>query len=160
MKRDILNIKQLLDQYFEGQTSLQEEQILRNYFQQEDVDESLTEYKPMFDFFNEERVLNSIEENEVEIPGKVKFLRMGKVWFSRFSIGIAASIMLFFGVKFAFFNQKKEVSGQSIVYVDGKKFTDRKTIRSQTLNTLEAISESEDDVIASQIDILDSFNDF
>jgi hypothetical protein len=44
--------------------------------------------------------------------------------------------------------------------MDGKKFTDMNTIWSQTLNVLEVISESEDDVIASQIDILDSFNDF
>ncbi|GHU88129.1 hypothetical protein FACS1894155_02380 [Bacteroidia bacterium] len=160
MKRDKFNIKQLLDLYFEGQTSLQEEQILRDYFKRDDIDESLTEYKPMFDFFNEERILNSMEENKIKIPDKIGHSTGRKIWFSRISIGIAASVILFFGIKLTFFNQKKDTSEQSIVYVDGKKFTDMNTIWFQTLNTLEIISESDDDVIASQIDILDSFNDF
>lgn len=160
MKRDKFNIKQLLDLYFEGQTSLQEEQILRDYFQRNDIDESLMEYKPMFDFFNEEGILNSMEGDEIKIPDKIGYSTARKIWFNRISMSIAASAILFFGIKLTFFNQKKDTSEQSIVYVDGKKFTDKNTIWFQTLNTLEAISELEDDVIASQIDILDSFNDF
>ncbi len=154
------NIKQLLDKYFEGLTSLQEEQTLRNYFRQDNIDESLLEFKPMFDFFNEERELVMIEENETITPEQNNRPGIKRIWFNRICIGIAASIILLIGIKFTFFNQQKDVQTQSIVYVDGKKFTDIKTIQSQTLNTLEVISESEDEVIATQIDILDSFNDF
>ncbi|MDR1370527.1 MAG: hypothetical protein LBJ72_10475 [Dysgonamonadaceae bacterium] len=154
------NIKQLLDKYFEGQTSLQEERCLRNYFRQDNVDKSLTEFKPMFDFLNEERKIAMIEVNETIISKQINRPKIKKIRFSRICIGTAATVMLCLGVKFTFFNQQKETSVQSIVYVDGKKFTDLKTIRLQTLNTLEVISESEDDVIATQIDILNSFNDF
>ena len=162
MKTDKINIKQLLDKYFEGKTSLQEEQTLRNYFRQDNIDESLLEFKPMFDFFNAERELTMLEENEtIVIPEQTNRPKRNKILFSRISIGIAASFMLFLSIKFTFFNQQKDVLTQSIVYVDGKKFTDVKTIKSQTLNTIEAIIyESEDDIISSQIDILNSFNDF
>ena len=160
MKTDKINIKQLLDKYFEGQTSLQEEQSLRNYFRQENIDESLLEFKPMFDFFNEERESAMIDEHETIIPEQSNRPKTIKIWFNRISIGIAASVVLLLGAKFMFFNQEKEILSQSIVYVDGKKFTDMNTIQLQTLNAIEAIYESEDDVISSQIDILNSFNDF
>ena len=160
MKTDKNNIKQLLDKYFEGQTSLQEEQTLRNYFRQDNIDESLMEFKPMFDFFNEERESAMIDEYETTIPEQTNRSKIRKILFSRVSIGIAASFILLLGIKFTFFNQEKEILSQSIVYVDGKKFTDIKTIQSQTLNTIDAIYESEDDIINLQIDILESFNDF
>ena len=160
MKTDKINIKQLLDKYFEGQTSLQEEQSLRNYFRQDNIDESLLEFKPMFDFFNEERESAMIDEYETIIPEQSNRPKTIKIWFSRISVGIAASVVLLLGAKFMFFNQEKEILSQSIVYVDGKKFTDINTIQSQTLNAIEAIYESVDDVISSQIDILNSFNDF
>ena len=160
MKTDKINIKQLLDKYFEGQTSLQEEQSLRNYFRQKNIDESLLEFKPMFDFFNEERESAMIDEHETIIPEQSNRPKTIKIWFNRISIGIAASVVLLLGAKFMFFNQEKEIFSQSIVYVDEKKFTDMNTIQLQTLNAIEAIYESEDDVISSQIDILNSFNDF
>ncbi len=159
MKTNKINIEQLLEKYFEGQTSLQEEQTLRNYFSQDNVDESLMEYKPMFEFFNEERALID-ETDHKKLLDHSQRSTGRKIWLSRLSIGVAASIILFFGVKMTFFNQQKVNPAQSIVYVDGKKFTDIKTIQSQTLNTLQTISESDDDVIATQIDMLDSFNDF
>lgn len=160
MKIDKNYTKQLLDNYFEGQTSLQEEQYLRNYFRRDDIDESLMEYKPMFDFFNDEREMTMIEENNVIELNTTKRPTSRRIWIYRVGTGVAASIMLFLGVKFAFFNQQKDTQTQSIVYIDGKKFTDMKTIQLQTLDALENISESSDDIIETQIDILNSFNDF
>ncbi|MDN3723744.1 hypothetical protein QRD02_05075 [Aequorivita sp. SDUM287046] len=42
------NIKKLLDAYFEGMTSLEEEKILRDYFTQQTVADALVQYKPIF----------------------------------------------------------------------------------------------------------------
>mgnify|MGYP003663889856 CR=1 FL=1 len=41
-------IERLLDSYFEGQTSLEEEKILKNYFLNENVADHLIQYKPIF----------------------------------------------------------------------------------------------------------------
>lgn len=45
---DYKYIEQLLERYFQCETSLQEEQILRAFFAQDDVPEALAEYVPMF----------------------------------------------------------------------------------------------------------------
>lgn len=45
------NVKQLLGKYFEGETSLQEEQQLRSYFASDTVDEEFEEYASLFGAF-------------------------------------------------------------------------------------------------------------
>jgi len=46
------NIEQLLEKYDNGETSLNEEQQLRDYFAQEEVAPHLESYKVMFQYFN------------------------------------------------------------------------------------------------------------
>ena len=41
-------MEQLLDKYFDGETSLQEESRLREYFRRADVPEALQPYQPLF----------------------------------------------------------------------------------------------------------------
>ena len=50
-----VEIKLLLDKYFEGDTSLWEEQRLRDYFSSKTVDKELVEYAPLFQYFKTER---------------------------------------------------------------------------------------------------------
>lgn len=45
---DYKYIEQLLESYFAGETSLQEEQILHAFFSQEQVPQSLAQYQPLF----------------------------------------------------------------------------------------------------------------
>lgn len=52
---DFKMIKSLLDKYFEGETSLQEEALLQQYFRGSDVHPSLQSYQPMFRLFDQER---------------------------------------------------------------------------------------------------------
>ena len=53
MKKE--EVKILLEKYFEGETSLQEEILLSEYFNGENVDTELTSYRPMFQFFKVEK---------------------------------------------------------------------------------------------------------
>ena len=46
---DYKYIEQLLERYWEGETTLQEEAILRAFFSQEDVPANLMKYKSLFD---------------------------------------------------------------------------------------------------------------
>ena len=43
-----MKIEELIDRYFEGQTSCEEERELRSFFTQENVPESLQVYRPLF----------------------------------------------------------------------------------------------------------------
>lgn len=74
---DYKYIEQLVERYFQCETSLQEEQILRAFFAQNDVPEALAEYVPMFRGFEAEaelgldetfdqKMLAMIEEAESE----------------------------------------------------------------------------------------------
>ena len=76
---DYRYIRQLLERYWKGETTLEEEQILRTFFIQKDIPEDMEVYRPLFAYESEEvktdvldaafdeRVLASIEE-----PAKVK----------------------------------------------------------------------------------------
>lgn len=48
---DYKHIKAMLERYFQGNSSLQEEEQLRQYFQQADVQPELKQYQALFHFF-------------------------------------------------------------------------------------------------------------
>jgi hypothetical protein len=54
-----VEIKILLEKYFEGETSLWEEQQLRDYFSSQTIDAELVEYAPLFQYFKTERAEKS-----------------------------------------------------------------------------------------------------
>jgi hypothetical protein len=47
---DYKYIEQLLERYWNNQTTLEEERILQSFFSQEDVPASLMQYKPLFEY--------------------------------------------------------------------------------------------------------------
>lgn len=50
---ELVNIEKLIEKYENAETSLQEEQLLKEYFQQDSVPAHLLEYKAMFNYFDE-----------------------------------------------------------------------------------------------------------
>ena len=52
---DYAKIELLLEKYWEGETSIQEETVLREYFNQPNVAEGLKEIQPMFQYFQQEK---------------------------------------------------------------------------------------------------------
>ena len=98
-------IKALLDKYWEGESSLQEEQQLREYFAQEVIDEEFRAFKPMFQFFKqeqdaylngdfEERLSQKLKEHKEETPKQAKVIR--------FLARAAAVAAIFLAVIFAY----------------------------------------------------------
>lgn len=140
------DIDNILEKYFEGESSLEEEKMLRNYFSQDEIEEHHKMYVPMFNFFTEER------QGTISTTQKKKRLPL-YVW-----ISIAASLLLLLTVKSVYTNLENEAS-RSLVYIDGKRITNIQTINSEALTSLENISEMDEDVVDSQIGILDSFTD-
>jgi hypothetical protein len=84
------NIENLLEKYENGETSLKEEQVLKNYFTSDTVAPHLEMYKPMFDYF----LVNQQEQFTKDVPLKTKRIFDYK-W-----ISVAAVAVLMLGVYF------------------------------------------------------------
>lgn len=91
---ELHNIKQLLEKYFEGETSLQEEKELKNYFSSENIASELMPYKSMFGYFSNEKTTESKKEIVLEKKSN-----------SRKWLGMVASIVILLGIGFTFLKQ-------------------------------------------------------
>jgi hypothetical protein len=86
------NIEALLEKYENGETSLKEEQALKNYFSQETVAPHLEIYKPMFAYF----LVNQQEQFTKDVPLNTKKVVNYK-W-----ISVAAAVaVLILGIHFS-----------------------------------------------------------
>ena len=85
------NIDKLLEKYENGETSLKEEQVLKNYFSGDNVAPHLEHYKPMFVYF----LGNQQEQFTKDLPLKTK----NKFNYKWLSVAAVAVIML--GVYFS-----------------------------------------------------------
>lgn len=156
------DIKTWIEKYFEGLTSLDEEQKLRDYFRQENIPQDLEMYKALFQYFTSERDVGNviagikseaIREKEITSSQATRndgnrfslFLRWG-------SVAAAACLLLFISLRL-FLNEPET----SQAYIDGKKYTDIELIRTETLKSLENLSEGSEDAYSSQIEALETF---
>lgn len=88
------DIRLLLDRFMAGETSLEEEALLGEWFRQHpDVSDDLKEYQMMFGYFDEGMPLDYEAENHVEDAHPKTKARMRRLWLP---IGMAASIALLF----------------------------------------------------------------
>jgi uncharacterized membrane protein YukC len=150
MKKDKKQIESLIEKYFEGLTSLKEEQSLRDYFQQETIAQELEIYRPMFQFF-------SSEQGAVHrVPTVVH--RVPITLYRWIGIAVAACLILMIGLKFSFDTQKT-LPKTSQAYIDGKKYTNIERIQMEVIKSLEGFSEGDEEIYSPQIEALDFFLD-
>ena len=136
--------------YFEGLTSLKEEQELRDYFQSENIPKEWKMYQPFFRFFSEEQA--AMQDKQV-FPHKDKVNKRGlSLFYWGINSAAVACLLLFFGLKFTQNTQK-----ESWEYINGKKHTDIEQIRTEILKTLENFSDENQNVYTSQIEVLELF---
>jgi len=102
-------IRQLLEKYFEGESTLAEENLLREFFKCDDVPADLKAEQNYFRFFSyskcvpdpsadfEDRILTAIDDTEVK-SGKRKLYTILS--------GVAAALLLVAGFYSIFFNER------------------------------------------------------
>ena len=89
-----VKIENLLEKYFQGETSIAEENELRNYFSSLNVAQHLEQYKPLFGYFS----LAKEPQFKHEIPLQSK--KRTVAWLS-----IAASVVVLLGIgTYAYYN--------------------------------------------------------
>lgn len=102
-------IEILLEKYFEGETSIAEENELKAYFSSADVAQHLEHYKAMFGYFSSAKE----QKFEQQIPLKSKKLQVA--WLS-----VAASVVILLGM-FTFYNRNISHSEDLGTYNDPEK---------------------------------------
>lgn len=83
-------IEKLIDRYLEAETTVKEEERLRDYFVSGDVAPHLQQYAPMFTYFSQAK--------EESFTGKITYTSGRKKVYSW--IAVAASILILLGVVF------------------------------------------------------------
>jgi|SRR5690606_30419793 len=87
---ELHKIEDLLEKYFQGETTIAEENELKSYFSSSDVAQHLEQYRPMFSYFSHAGKLTS--ERELPIKPRKHYAE----WLS-----IAASVVVLIGLAFA-----------------------------------------------------------
>jgi len=91
-------IEKILVKYFEGETSLSEERMLREFFQQDDVPAHLVELKEQFELYEEESHEELPDDFNETLFGEIDKQERGRKHSRRTTIyyisGVAASILI------------------------------------------------------------------
>ena len=97
-------IEILIEKYFQGETSIAEENELKNYFSSSDVAQHLEQYQPIFGYFSQAK----LHRFTPEIPLQSK--KRNVAW-----ISIAASVVILLSVgTFTYFNDNTANANQDL----------------------------------------------
>lgn len=119
-----MRIRTLTERFFDGETSLAEEQELYRLFREGDVPEDLKQYKELFAGFD-----------SIRLPQQKNSRRN---W--RQAIGIAASVLVLFAIGTMLL--AKQSNDECVAYIYGEKCTDKAIVMQQmeaTLNDMGSI---------------------
>jgi hypothetical protein len=92
-------IENILEKYFQGETTIAEENQLKEYFSSSNVAQHLEQYKPMFGYFSQVKQQKSTQT----IPLKTK--KRNVAWLS-----IAASAVVLLGIGTYFYVSEKDTA--------------------------------------------------
>ncbi|KAF2513729.1 hypothetical protein EYY60_05740 [Flavobacterium zhairuonense] len=92
-------IENILEKYFQGDTTIAEEKELKEYFSSPNVAQHLEQYKPMFGYFSQVKQQKSTQE----IPLQTK--KRNVAWLS-----IAASAVVLLGIGTYFFASQEKTT--------------------------------------------------
>ncbi len=134
-----MNIQEVVDRYFAGCSSVEDERFLKSYFANEkQVADEFKYLKPLFDYINDEAEALKIYD-EVKAIGvaddKVGSTKIRKTVFAISSI--AASLVI--GM-FILFGNLKNNGDKSYVWIDGKKTTKPETVTKYFENSIDNVA--------------------
>lgn len=104
-------IRALLEKYWQGETSLEEEKELKSFFASSQIPDEFIPFQPLFNYFDE--AVSVAMESEVQTPVQTPIIRSINL---RKIISIAASIAIFAIVFFA--QQDDRQAQQTYAYED------------------------------------------
>ncbi|MDL2222771.1 hypothetical protein LJB98_01570 [Bacteroidales bacterium OttesenSCG-928-M11] len=144
MNRDIIDV--YLEKYMAGDSSREEEELLRNYFRSADVEPELKFYQALFAYTDSER--DTLKKTKLSARTLYRSFRY-------FAAAAAACLVLTVGLLYFTRSEKPNIS-HSYAYVDGKIYTDADFVGQCALEALINLDEEDSEIISSQIEIINS----
>jgi hypothetical protein len=149
MKKDYERMEELIERFFEGQTSNKEEQELYAFFSDENIPEHLTSCRQVFAYFESgakeedaasKLFLNANNANNTNSRKYYTVDKNKKIWAS-----IAASILLLISFGIYHFAQEKEYNPYEGSYIirNGVKITDPKIVIPEIEKTIDEMVQQE-----------------
>lgn len=144
---ELSRVKILVDKYFDGLTSLEEEQELRRYFAQtESIPEEYQVVKMMLGTFD--TLSHETPNREVNVHANIKrrkTFRLNMKWVASAAAAAAAAILVGVAITLAPNSRNMEVSTETtpayICYVNGVKVEDDKVAYAEANRILGSLSE-------------------
>ncbi|MFB9077104.1 hypothetical protein ACFFLS_03320 [Flavobacterium procerum] len=99
---ELNNIENLLEKYFQGETSTAEEKILKEYFSSPDVAQHLEQYKPLFAYFS--------QAGEPKFTSEITLANSHNQKRKTAWLSIAAAAVLFLGIGTFFYVSEDNTS--------------------------------------------------
>jgi len=116
-------IELLLEKYFQGETSIAEENELKNYFSSLNVAQHLEQYKPMFGYFSHAKEQQFVQQ----VPLQTK--KRNVAWLS-----VAASVVVLLGIgTYAYVNSNNVAQNQNLGTYDDPEVAFRETQKALAL---------------------------
>lgn len=131
--------KELLEKYWNCETSLEEEEMLRRYFQQEDIPPELSRYRDLFGYFSGERAKELNGEFDARILGMLATKKGSRhrIFSILYKVAAAVLLILSFVVINDRFIQVKDQAKQIV----GDTFDDPEKALQETRRVLMFMSE-------------------
>lgn len=141
-----MKIDDLLEKYFEGETTCEEERQLRHFFATDDVPERLAIYRPLFACIDQEAeavkadkpAFGTIQSNGRHRPTR----RVRRLYY--FTTGIAATLLLCIGL--AKLIRPANDIASSYVIIDGKYYDDPRLVQAKALEALDNVSFTDEEL--------------
>lgn len=93
------NIRQLLEKYFDGETSIEDERILKDYFSSDAVAPEFSEYKDLFGFYSAEKKHTSTRRFSIKKEANIRQV-----------LSVAASVVVVVGIGFMLLKTQPETN--------------------------------------------------
>jgi len=133
MKEELIQIKILLERFFEGQTNNDEEQTLYDFFRRDDLPDEWMRYKPVMKYFESglaDEIGDTVQTDELpQRPVMQVLTSVRKHWITWCSV--AASILLILFTSLYLFADREPVDPYAGSYIirNGVRITDLDLIR-------------------------------
>jgi hypothetical protein len=127
-----MNIDELVNKYFEGETSEEEERRLRSFFASDKVPQRLAVYKPMFAYFDEE-IRKRCVKPEKKRPAIRRIILYGMS-------AAAACLVLLLGIKPFLFPPDPCLCSGNYVVINGRCYTDIQKIKELAFDALQEVA--------------------